>query len=464
MDYLGNKKKWAMIFGVIFAVKLVIYSIDSLPMFFLHDSIFYIDTAIRGYIPPERSYLYGFVIRALAVLPHSLDGLIIAQIFASVITVLILIYCLENFFAVPIKLAAGLGIFCAIEPLQLLYERYILTETFSLLCFAFYVFLGLFYLKKRKLYVLVFSQIVGVVMICFRMSFLPTIYFATICLPILAWINISFLGEGRLTKTTLKTVLMHLMISLLVLFCCLTVVKEVNGYLLKRQPALHYESGLWLMGFFATIIEPEDFPRQDIADHVFDVTLDLKDPINRDAQFNWQGGIIHNMRKYVKDNNEANKLAQKTVVNAIIRSPANAINMVYMNFIEFWNVPWLKLLLDIDKGNRPLPESFQTDLKTYFELDAKEYPFLKTATNRLFFTAWPWYLFLLCSPLLAVGVIFCSKETRVYSMIIASYLLIIVAIAFILTTHPNVRYLHPAAWLVFFPVGQILKELRKFQC
>lgn len=78
-----------------------------------------------------------------------------------------------------------MGVLCVIEPLQLLYERFVLTETVSLFVFTLYMFFIFKYLEKAKLSSIVIIQIVGIVLISLRLSFLPFVMFNAFILPLL---------------------------------------------------------------------------------------------------------------------------------------------------------------------------------------------------------------------------------------------------------------------------------------
>ncbi|HEY6207266.1 MAG TPA: hypothetical protein VIW21_14005, partial [Chthoniobacterales bacterium] len=44
-------------------LKFLLLALDSSPKFYLGDSISYLWTSLTGWIPDDRSYFYGFVIR-----------------------------------------------------------------------------------------------------------------------------------------------------------------------------------------------------------------------------------------------------------------------------------------------------------------------------------------------------------------------------------------------------------------
>jgi hypothetical protein len=60
---------------------------------------------------------------------------------------------------------------CALDPCQLVWERYVMTETFSLLIYVLVLYWSLAYLRDRRLWQLAIVQALSVLLIGFRMSF-----------------------------------------------------------------------------------------------------------------------------------------------------------------------------------------------------------------------------------------------------------------------------------------------------
>ena len=64
---------------LVLLIKAVLLIVDPEPQFFLGDSASYIETAVTNWIPPDRSFTYGYVIRYLAVWTGSLTPLVVFQ-------------------------------------------------------------------------------------------------------------------------------------------------------------------------------------------------------------------------------------------------------------------------------------------------------------------------------------------------------------------------------------------------
>src|SRR5947207_8804073 len=76
---------------------------------------------------------------------------------------------------------------CALDPCQLVWERYVMTETFSLLVYVLVLYWSLAYLRDRRLWQLAVVQALSVLLIGFRMSFLLVVQACTILLPLIAF-------------------------------------------------------------------------------------------------------------------------------------------------------------------------------------------------------------------------------------------------------------------------------------
>ena len=116
------------------------------------DSGAYIHTALTGWIPGERSYFYGYVVRWLAVWPHSFAPLLIVQALASGATAIVFALICSRVFRMSNRLSFLFGLMCALDPCQLVWERYVMTETFSLVVYVLVVYWSLAYLRDRRLW------------------------------------------------------------------------------------------------------------------------------------------------------------------------------------------------------------------------------------------------------------------------------------------------------------------------
>src|SRR5690242_16617111 len=106
--------RWWVFCLVIVCLKLFLFGIDPNPKLFMGDSGSYLWTALSGWIPPDRSFLYGFVIRWVSLTTHSLNSLLLLQAFLAANTAILLVFICRQFFLLSARLAYSAGFVCAI--------------------------------------------------------------------------------------------------------------------------------------------------------------------------------------------------------------------------------------------------------------------------------------------------------------------------------------------------------------
>src|SRR6476646_10990083 len=183
---------WLPFCVLVLAIKLLLLWLDPTPKLYMGDSWSYIRTALIGSIPSDRSYFYGYLLRWLAVWPHSFTPLLIAQALASGATAIVFALVCSRFFGMSKRLSFFFGSMCALDPCQLVWERYVMTETFSLLVYVLVLYWSLAYLRDRRLWQLAVVQALSVLLIGFRMSYLLVVQACTILLPLIAFARCAF--------------------------------------------------------------------------------------------------------------------------------------------------------------------------------------------------------------------------------------------------------------------------------
>src|SRR6476646_1846914 len=233
---------WLLFCALIFAIKLLLLWLDSTPKLYMGDSGSYIHTALTGWIPSDRSYFYGYLVRWLAVWPHSFGPLLLSQMLVSVVTAKVFVLICSRFFEMSNRLSFFFGLMCALDPCQLVWERYVMTETFSLLVYVLVLYWSLAYLRDRRLWQLAVIQALSLLLIGFRMSFLPVVQACTILLPLIAFARCGLPGlrnrsEARAPESGVLTIgLIHVIASITMMFVMHDAYKYATGWLSKREP------------------------------------------------------------------------------------------------------------------------------------------------------------------------------------------------------------------------------------
>ena len=184
------------------------------------DSASYLHTALSGGVPRDRSFLYGYIIRWSSLWAGTLTSLLILQAFLGAVTAILVAVICRAIFGLASGLSYLFGLICSLDPLQLVWQRYVMTETVSLFFYALMLLFSFFYLKQRRLWQLVIFQILSVVLISFRMSYLLIVQMTVIFLPIIAFFPEirTALRDGssiRLKASALKSAGFHLALSIL---------------------------------------------------------------------------------------------------------------------------------------------------------------------------------------------------------------------------------------------------------
>ena len=89
---------WWLFCALVLAIKLFLLWLDPTPKLFMGDSWSYIRTALIGSIPRDRSYFYGYLVRWLALWPHSFAPLLVVQALASGATAIVFALICSRFF------------------------------------------------------------------------------------------------------------------------------------------------------------------------------------------------------------------------------------------------------------------------------------------------------------------------------------------------------------------------------
>jgi hypothetical protein len=215
---------WWLFCALILAIKLFLLWLDPTPKPFMGDLWSYIWTALTGWIPKDRSYFYGYLIRWLAVWPHSFAPLLVVQTLASGATAVVFALICSRFFRISERLSFLFGLMCALDPCQMVWGRYVMTETFNLVLYVLVLYWSLAYLRDRRLWQLAVLQALSVLLIGFRMSYLIVVQACTILLPLIAFARCYLpalgnrFGARAPRATILMTGLMQVIASIAMMF------------------------------------------------------------------------------------------------------------------------------------------------------------------------------------------------------------------------------------------------------
>jgi hypothetical protein len=466
--FFAGESNWWLFCLAIVVLKFLLLALDSSPKFYLGDSSSYIWTALSGWIPEDRSYFYGYVIRWVSVWTCSLTSLLIVQVFLGAIIAIALAWICRMIFALPEWLAYLFGFLCAIDPLQLTWERYVMTETFSLFFYALVLQQSFVYLRDRRITTLVIIQFLSVITIGFRMVFLVVVQVMAVALPLIAFLwpskaagTATAARPARLEFLKRRAFWQHFAVSVIAMFLLDQGYKHAYGFLSHREPAHLHGSGYFLLAAWAPALQPQDAtdPRlAEIIEHGSEFALG--DFSFRGNQRVAPGYLIDRWRRVEPNRRRSGKIATQTALNALKRDPAAVIAIAAQNYLVFWRGD-LKLFLQWDLGVGTFKNSQLKFLAERFHWTgradvASEPP---TFTKQYYVAALPYYFLLLLSPLLSFALLFFAiDKPKAWFLFIHTATMF--AVTLLLSVGAYIRYFQPVSLLLLLSIALTVKSYR----
>ncbi len=463
LDFFADPRAWLFCL-VIITWNFFLLLVDPHPKLVLGDSATYLHTALRGAIPPDRSFLYGYVIRWLCLPTQSLTPLLVVQAFLGAGTAILVALICRSIFGLSFQLSSLFGFLCAIDPLQLLWQRYIMTETISLFLYALMLLFALLYLKERRLWLLGASLGVSVLLISFRMSYLLVVQATAVLLPIMAfWPEIRAASRKALPvsrrRATVRLACVHLVFSLVLVLALLEGYRELNGHLARCRPAFLHAAGFTLLATWAPALEPRDSPDPRLSRLIAEGSrFKLKDIRYRPLQRYIPGYLIKQWEQIEPNSDLAEGVAKKTAMRALFRHPLAVAELGVNTFLSFWNFRWLfdEAQSELGRAGRYVPETLTAELARYYHFavqpqDAKK----RTVLQRHFLRAQPYWYVVLLSPFICGCLLFFAPTRYVFLLCFHAWILLGTVTFFAITT--SVRYLQPMSLLTILTLALLTK-------
>ncbi len=456
---------------LVLATKLVFWIYDPWPMVFMGDSATFIHTAYTGLVPCGRSFLYGFLVWLFAVKPHSFYCLVAIQVAVSAVTAILLTHALKKYFATHNSTSILIGLLLALDPMQLMYERFVLTETFSLLVFAVYCIQVFAYLKSPAIWRLVLIQLMSVLLIGLRLSFLIPVLVNVLLVPLLGSYVIGkralvgpykhSLFRSWVKKPAWCLMLTHLAVSLLAAFLFHQGYQRLNGHLSHKPPAYQYFDGFWLVSAWAPVLRPEDSPYPKIAELIAQGDeYRLHDIYVRNGQRFGPLGFVGRLLKIEPNVVLANKYSREIALNALKRDPLGVVKLA-TNTYSFWGrKDMIGVMLRDDEGFSPVKDPKELEAVAR-RMDLPVSVFQKvTLTKRYHAFSAFWYYCLLHAPLLPLLAILVRRdESRLLSLFLLITSVSIFVTTCALSTQAVYRYAHPFSFVFLLSAGVFLDGL-----
>ena len=447
-------------------LKVLLLLVDAHPMLYLGDSASYLRTALSGWIPGDRSFTYGFFLRLAAVWPQSLGCLVIFQTLAGLISSLGLAFILRRFFVVRSWLILVFVGLSAIDPVQLLFERHLMTEALCLFLLTATLIVLLLYLERPGLSHLICFQLLALGLISMRISWLPFVLLASVLAPTagILWrkrfpapIRLPGLNS-RLQLGPVPGMILHLVVSLSVLFLFHSLYLSLKGDRVYLR-----EGGYFLLAAWAPIVKPADAPDQLSRDVLTEPSeFEVADPYQRQHQRWAPGGLIPRLRARYDGFYESDRAARTIAYRAALRDPWGVLSLGWLLYGSYWHGELYRWAMDYDFDHRTLPPRLLQILQTHFHLEASDFS-QPTIIERYYRRARPWFAVVLLSPLLGLIALFLVPPlARPYAGLLLVAMMVSLSTVCLAALYPSFRYLHQLSWLTLLVVPIVIDRLLGF--
>jgi hypothetical protein len=461
-----SEVKWWLFCLAIVVFKLLLLAIEPLPKLYLGDSISYLHTAVFKWIPDDRSFVYGYVIKWLCLRAQSLTPLLIVQSFLGGSIAVIVAWICRVIFNLPENVAYVFGFLCAIDPLQIVWERYVMTETWSLFFYALMLQQSFVYLRNRRLGTLVLIQFLAILTIGFRTSFFITVQLMAWALPLIAFLNenataitnkswdlprLHFLKRARFWR--------HLAVSLTTMFLLDQAYQQTYGFLSHREPAHLHGSGYFLLAAWAPILKPSDASDPRLAEIIkHGDEFGLGDITQRNAQRFFPGRIVDRWCRTETDPRKSNEIATQTALNALRRDPLAVVALAAKTYFDFWTHASRKMVKS-DLGGCCLNDKELATLANTFHwasrADLRLEP--QSLTQWYYVKAWQYMFLVLLSPFLSLALVF-AVQNKQDSLLILFHTTLLLSSMLVLSLYPVPRFLQPLSLLTLLSFALAVKS------
>ena len=450
---------WWLFCALVLAIKLLLLWLDPTPKLFMGDSWSYIHTALTGSIPRDRSYFYGYLVRWLALWPHSFAPLLVVQALASGATAIVFALICSRLFRMSNRISFLFGLICALDPCQLVWERYVMTETFSLFVYVLVLYWSLLYLRDRRIWQLAVVQAFSVVLIGFRMSYLLVVLACTILLPLIAFALAPMRAVRNQSDprrlSPLTTGFAHVVASLAIMLLMHGAYKQVYGKLSKRESAYLHDSGAHLVSVWAPVLEPSDATDSRLGELIANGhQFKIHDLTLRNAQHFGEGFLIDRWRKIEKDRRKSDRIAKETAMNALRRRPLQIVGLAMKTYMGYWGIASIQSYAREDLGYGELTEEQVKVLAEKFRfitvklLPAQPFSLLQ----RYFLGGWPYYFIVVVSPLTCALATWVSRQ-RAFALLLFIHVSILMVVVTALSPQACIRYLQPVSLLTLLSIA-----------
>lgn len=379
---------------VIVFVKFAEFAIDSQVLFY-SDSAAFLRNALGMEFLPTRSYVYGWLMRFLAFPFGGGRAVVGMQVVMGGLTAWLLAFLLIRFLRVRPWISVAAALLFAVDPVQVVHEHMIMAETAALFAMAVFLTAALQYMRTPTLSLLTILSLLGVLLVSFRVVYVPVVLAFAALLPVLACSS----SCGK----RLPALALALAVSCGSALLSHWGYQYLTGWLAGRGPAYNYQMGEFLLATVTPIVKPGDSPDSRVAEAVVAQSKSAMPlvPEFRSRQL-WQpDGLVARLRSiFLGDERLTDESANKLAWGAIRRNPLAFAGLGLHTYFEFWtDIPELQTILESEDGAVP-PHAMDGHHIGVFAEDVSKQDHVFTPSRKYHVWARYWYVFLLLSPFL----------------------------------------------------------------
>lgn len=444
---------WALL-AALLAAKLAVLAGDATLRLFMGDSGSYLHAAITGWTPPDRSFTYGWVVRATALWLASPLALLAAQALAGIGTCLLLAHMLRRRFEARPWLVAVAALLLALEPAQLLYERMVMAESAGTLALVACVALLATYASGARLRWMAAASVAGIVAVSLRFSLLPVVLGLMATVPVVAVLC----SRGRWPQPV--RLLLHLGFAVLATLATHGAYMQHYGTRLGSEPTYLPARGQMRIGLVAPLVRPAHFEGTGVPASVLsEVKLALDDPTQREGHVWSADGLYGVLSRHAAD---PQAVARKITSRALRDQPFQLLVLGTGNALDYLDHDARTYRINDDLGRRPPDDGLLAALREHMGYDATGVAGSDSLATRWFSAGAPWLIacYYLLAPLALVMLALCWRgQARAAAGVLCLASLGLVAGQLLFSHVPSLRYLHPMPWFALANLAVIAEML-----
>ncbi|WP_460047643.1 hypothetical protein [Sessilibacter sp. MAH2] len=442
-----SSNEWLALISTVFVIKIIYLLLDPNVMFFMGDSGAYLYTAETGWVPPDRSYIYGMILMPIIGLSQNLTSVIIFQtIIGTISSVIFALLILKNI-SQNKYLVYMAAILFSLDPFQLTYERFLLTETISAFFFVVFLFLCCEITKnKGLLWVIPLSITLAVLCVMTRTAYFPAIVVTYIT-------GTSILILKHYLKNIQNSNISKYLPTLAVITSVPILIISLN--LGKSEQSRH--DGYFWISSVSPLVTEKDFIKSGLKISILEKSrADCGSDINSREKHRWIKGCLVSLIHQELGNHETAVLKAKEIAKeTIYKQPLQYLQLGVLTYLNFWDNKVIHTSLKRDTGiGRKLTEKFNNELRDKYNLDYSDYHTKETVSRIYLLNSTIWVKILLITPfLLLISTLLSAKNNKPIIILLFLCCSAYIATISLFVTDNVVRYLHP---LGIFAISSII--------